>query len=73
MLRVKTFEIKCDSIMPQKYLPDVKDSKLGGGVADRRILVGMGWDSISSRSGRARYVISSFRDELKIQNVIAIF
>ena len=58
--------------MPRKYLPDVRDSILGGGVADRRILVGMGWESISSRSGSARYVMSSFREELKIQNIIAL-
>ena len=56
-----------------KYLPDVRDSILGGGVADRRIRVGIGWESISSRSGSARYVMSSFRAELEVQNAIAIF
>ena len=70
---VKYPEIDSVGIISGKYLPDVRDSILGGGVADRRILVGMGWESISSRSGSARYVMSSFRAELKVQNATAIF
>ena len=76
LLRVYVIKFpETDSVgtMSGKYLPDVKDSILGGGVADRRILVGMGWESISSRSGSARYVMSSFRAELKVQNTTAIF
>ena len=39
---VKYPEIDSVGIISGKYLPDVRDSILGGGVADRRILVGMG-------------------------------
>ena len=40
------------------------DAKMGGGVTDRIIRVGIGWDTISSKSGRALYVISSLTNEL---------
>ena len=53
--------------VPLEYiLPPLCDPavKMGGGVTDRIVLVGIGWDNISSKSGRALYVMSSLTSEL---------
>ena len=53
--------------VPLRYfLPPLcdPDVKMGGGVTDRIVRVGIGWDNISSKSGRARYVMSSLTNEL---------
>ena len=48
-------------VLPPLCDPDVK---MGGGVTDRIVRVGIGWESISFKSGRALYVISSLTKEL---------
>ena len=48
-------------VLPPLCAPDVN---MGDGVTDRILRLGIGWDNISSKSGRALYVMSSLTNEL---------
>ena len=58
---VEYTNVPLNYVLPPLCDPDVK---MGGGVTDRIVRVGIGWESISFKSGRALYVISSLTKEL---------